>query len=99
LADAWNLVNVPHGGLGSNGEIGMIGILYGLDIANSPFGGASWSWTLPSNNSSLRGRPENPTNIVDLLDFHLFILINHIGNKASQLCLVCHLGWYYVISS
>jgi len=27
---------VAHGGLGSNGEIGMIGIPYGLDIANSP---------------------------------------------------------------
>jgi hypothetical protein len=91
LADAWNLVNVPHGGLGSNGEIGMIGILYGLDIANSPFGGASWSWTLPSNNSSLRGRPENPTNIVDLLDFPTCSPMNLTSNEALWLVLVCQL--------
>jgi len=48
-----------HGGLGSNGEIGMIGIPYGPNIANSPFGGVSWSWLLPSNNSSPCGRLEN----------------------------------------
>jgi len=49
---------VPHGGLGSNGKIGMIGISYGPIVANSPLGGASWSWTLPSNNSSPCGRLE-----------------------------------------
>jgi len=47
----------------------MIGIPYDLDITNSPFKGAWWSWTLPSNNSSSRGRPKNLANIVDLLDF------------------------------
>jgi hypothetical protein len=60
---------VPHGGLGSNGETRMIGIPCGLDTTNSPFGSAFGSWTLPSNNSSPCGRLENPTNIVDLLDF------------------------------
>jgi hypothetical protein len=58
---------VPHGDLGSNGEIGIIGISYGLNIINSPFGGASWSWMLLSNNSSPCGRLENSPNIVDLL--------------------------------
>jgi hypothetical protein len=65
----WNSVNVPHGGLGSNGKIGMIGIPYGPDTTNSSFGGASWSWTLCSKNFSPSGRLKNLANIVDLLDF------------------------------
>jgi hypothetical protein len=82
---------VPHGGLGSNGKIGMIDIPYGLDITNSPFGGASWSWTLPSNNSSLCGRPKNPANIVDLLDFLVGPLMNLTSSEALWLVLVCQL--------
>jgi len=41
LAYAYNSFNVPHGGPRSNGKLGMIGISYGPDITNSPFGGAS----------------------------------------------------------
>ncbi len=59
---------MPHGGLGSNGEIGMIGIPYGPNIANSPFGGASCC-TLFSNNSSPLGRSKNIATILDLLNF------------------------------
>jgi len=87
---------VPHGGLGSNGEIGMTGIPYGLDIANSPFGGAFWSWTLPSNNSSPHGRFENPTNIVGLLDFHACPPMNITYIEALWLVHVCQLGRQYV---
>jgi hypothetical protein len=47
----------------------MIGIPYAPNTTNSSFGGASWSWTLPSNNLSPCGRPKNLANIVDLLDF------------------------------
>jgi len=50
---------MPHGGLGSNGKIGMIGIPCGFNTTNSPFGGVYWSWTLPSSNSSPCGRLEN----------------------------------------
>jgi hypothetical protein len=57
----------------------MIGIPFGFDIANSPFGGA---WMLPSNNSNPCGRLENPTNIVDLLDFFVCLPMNLIGNEA-----------------
>jgi hypothetical protein len=60
----------------------MIGILYGLNIANSPFGGASWSWTLSSNNSSPCGRLENLTYKFDLLDFLACPPMNFIGNEA-----------------
>jgi len=73
---------VPHGGLGSNGEIGMTGIPYGPNIANSPFGGASWSWILPSNNSSPCGKPENLANTVDLLDFPIYPPMNLVSNEA-----------------
>ncbi len=55
----------------SNGEIGMISIPCGFDIANSQVGDASWSWTLPSNDSNPCGSPENPANVVDLLFFCL----------------------------
>ncbi len=68
-----------HGGMGSNGEIGMIGIPFGFDIANSPFGGA---WMLPSNNSSPCERPRNLANIVDLLDFLICPPMNFIGNET-----------------
>jgi hypothetical protein len=80
---------VPHDGLGSNGEIRMIGIPYGPNTANSPFGSASWSWTLPSNNSSPCGRLENPTNIIDLLDFFTHPPMNLIGNEALCIAPVC----------
>jgi hypothetical protein len=73
---------VPHGGLKYNGKIGMINIPYDLGIVNSPFGGASWSWTLPSNNSNPCGRHENLTNIVDLLDFYVCPPMNFISNEA-----------------
>jgi hypothetical protein len=61
-------IYVFHGDMASNGKIGMVGIPFGPNIANSPFGGA---WMLPSNNSSSCVNLENPTNIVDLLDFLL----------------------------
>jgi hypothetical protein len=77
----------------------MIGIPYGLDTTNSPFGRASCSWTLPSNNSSPCGRLENPTNIVDLLNFPIWPLMNLIGNEALWLDPVCQLGHQYVVSS
>jgi hypothetical protein len=80
---------VPHGGLGSNGETEMIDISYGPNIANSPFGGASWSWMLPSNNSSPDGRLENPTTIVDLLDFPICPLMNLTSNEALWLAPIC----------
>ncbi len=73
------VLSMYHGGMGSNGKIGMIGIPFGSDIANSPFGGA---WMLPSNNSSPCGRLENPTNIIDLLDFLVCLPMNLIGNEA-----------------
>jgi len=57
-----------HGGLGSIGEIGMIGIPYGPNTTNSPFGGASWCMLL-SNNSSPLGRPKNLATILDPLNF------------------------------
>jgi hypothetical protein len=66
--------------MGSNGKIGMIGIPFGPNIANSPFGGA---WMLPSNNSSPCGRLENPTNIVDLLDFLACPLMNITGYNET----------------
>jgi hypothetical protein len=63
------LIQCTPSGIGSNGENGMIGIPFNLDIINSPFGGASWLWMLLSNNSSPCGRLKNSPNIVDLLDF------------------------------
>jgi len=59
---------MPHGGLGSIGEIGMIGIPYSLNTPISPIGGASWCMLL-SNNSNPLGRPKNPTTILDSLNF------------------------------
>jgi hypothetical protein len=73
------VLSMYHGGVGSNGQIGMIGIPFGFEIANSPFGGA---WMLPSNYSSPCGRLENPANIVYLLDFLVCLLVNIIGNEA-----------------
>jgi len=40
LAESYNLVNVPHGGLGSNVEAWMNGISYDPNLANSSFGGS-----------------------------------------------------------
>jgi hypothetical protein len=60
----------------------MINIPYDLGITNSPFGGASWSWTLASNNSSPFGRLENLTNIVDLLYFYVCPPMNFISNEV-----------------
>jgi hypothetical protein len=66
--------------MGSNGKIGMAGIPFGLDIANSPFGGA---WMLPSNNSSSCVNLENLTNIINLLDFRFWPLVNIIGHNEA----------------
>jgi len=60
----------------------MINISYGPNIANLPLGSAFWSWTLPSNNSNPWGKLENPTNIVDLIDFLICPLMNFIGKEA-----------------
>jgi hypothetical protein len=79
--------------LGSNKKTRMIGIPYGLDITNSPFEGASWSWTLSSNNSSPCGRLENLANIVDLLNFPTCPPMNIIGNEALWLSFICQLEW------
>jgi len=76
------LINVSHGDLGSNGEMGMTNIPFNPNIANSQFGGAFWSWMLLTNNSSPCGRPKNPISIVDLLDFLVCHLMNLIGNEA-----------------
>ncbi len=56
------VLSMYHGGMGSNGEIGLIGIPFGSDIANSPFGGARM---LPSNNSSPCERLKNLVNTTD----------------------------------
>ncbi len=82
------LINVPHGDLGSNGEMGMTNIPFSPNIANSRFGSAFWSWMLFSNNSSPCGRPKNPISIVDLLDFLVCHLMNLIGNEALWLTLI-----------
>jgi len=47
----------------------MNGPTWALDIFNSSIGGLSIAWTLPSNKSKPWGSLENPTNIVELLDF------------------------------
>ncbi len=59
----------------------------------SLFGGASWSWTLPSNNSSPCGRLENPANIVDLFDFPDYPLMNLLNNEALWLTPICQPRW------
>jgi len=74
-------------------KLEIISISYDLNITNSPFGGASWSWMLPSNNSSSYGRSKNPPNIVDLLDFSTCPLMNFTGNEALCLVHVCHPRW------
>ncbi len=79
----------PIGGLGFNGKTKMIDISYVPNITNSPFGGASWSWMLPSNNSSPYGGLENPTTIVDLLDFRICPLMNLTSNEVLWLVPIC----------
>ncbi len=60
---------MPHLGIGSNINDGMPNIEFIMIIINSPLGGSSLSWWLPSNNFSPFRRLENPTNIIDVLDF------------------------------
>jgi hypothetical protein len=55
--------------MGSNIDDGMHGVEFIVIIANSPLGGSSLSWWLSSNNFNPFGRLENPTNIIDVLDF------------------------------
>jgi hypothetical protein len=55
--------------MGSNIDDGMHGVEFIMIIVNSPLGGSSLSWWLSSNNFNPFGRLENPTNIIDVLDF------------------------------
>jgi hypothetical protein len=45
-------------------------------------GGLSIAWTLPSNKSKPWGSPENPIDIIKLLDFLACPLMKIIGRKA-----------------
>jgi len=59
ITNACNLINVPHGGLGSNVETWTNEIPCDLEIANFLFGGSCWSWMWLFNNLNQCGRPKS----------------------------------------